>query len=78
MQIFISREDIDIKAATVSSNNNLHNLICRICLKWRLLENIHQLNNKEWCLLGCTQRNIPEDTILYSHRRENLKSYTVK
>jgi hypothetical protein len=22
-----------------------------------------------------TQRNIPEDTILHSHRRENLKSY---
>jgi hypothetical protein len=22
------------------------------------------------------QRNIPEDTILHSHRRENLKSYT--
>jgi hypothetical protein len=24
-----------------------------------------------------TQRNIPEDTILHSHRRENLKSYIV-
>jgi hypothetical protein len=24
-----------------------------------------------------TRRNIPEDTILHSHRRENLKSYTV-
>jgi hypothetical protein len=23
-----------------------------------------------------TRRNIPEDTILHSHRRENLKSYT--
>jgi hypothetical protein len=23
-----------------------------------------------------TQRNIPEDAILHSHRRENLKSYT--
>jgi hypothetical protein len=22
-----------------------------------------------------TRRNIPEDTILHSHRRENLKSY---
>jgi hypothetical protein len=32
-------------------------------------------------MLGCvalvrtTRRNIPEDTILRSHRRENLKSY---
>jgi hypothetical protein len=24
-----------------------------------------------------TRRNNPEDTILHSHRRENLKSYTV-
>jgi hypothetical protein len=24
-----------------------------------------------------TRRNIPEDIILHSHRRENLKSYTV-
>jgi hypothetical protein len=25
---------------------------------------------------SATRRNIPEDTILHSHRRENLKSYT--
>jgi hypothetical protein len=25
-----------------------------------------------------TQRNIPEDAILHSHRRENLKSYEKK
>jgi hypothetical protein len=25
-------------------------------------------------LTGATQRNIPEDDILHSHRRENLKS----
>jgi hypothetical protein len=27
-------------------------------------------------LTTATWRNIPEDTILHSHRRENLKSYT--
>jgi hypothetical protein len=27
-------------------------------------------------LKRATWRNIPEDTILHSHRRENLKSYT--
>jgi hypothetical protein len=27
-------------------------------------------------LTRATWRNIPEDTILHSHRRENLKSYT--
>jgi hypothetical protein len=27
--------------------------------------------------LGTTRRNNPEDTILHSHRRENLKSYKV-
>jgi hypothetical protein len=26
-------------------------------------------------LIRATRRNIPEDTILHSHRRENLKSY---
>jgi hypothetical protein len=28
-------------------------------------------------LRRATRRKIPEDTILHSHRRENLKSYTV-
>jgi hypothetical protein len=28
-------------------------------------------------LTGATRRNNPEDTILHSHRRENLKSYNV-
>jgi hypothetical protein len=28
-------------------------------------------------LTRATRRNIPEDAILHSHRRENLKSYTV-
>jgi hypothetical protein len=33
---------------------------------------------EEWCLLTrATQRNNPEDTILHSHRRENLKFYTI-
>jgi hypothetical protein len=29
-------------------------------------------------LTGATRRNIPENAILHSHRRENLKSYTFK
>jgi hypothetical protein len=29
-------------------------------------------------LTSATQRNIPEDTILHSHRRENHKSYNMK
>jgi hypothetical protein len=29
-------------------------------------------------LTRATQRNIPEDAILHSHRRENLKSYKQK
>jgi hypothetical protein len=28
-------------------------------------------------IIRVTQRNIPEDTIIQSHRRENFKSYTV-
>jgi hypothetical protein len=31
---------------------------------------------EEWCLLGCYAMWLfPEDTILHSHRSENLKSY---
>jgi hypothetical protein len=29
-------------------------------------------------LKRATRRNIPEDTVLHSHRRENLKSYTLR
>jgi hypothetical protein len=29
-------------------------------------------------LTTATRRNIPEDAILHSHRRENLKSFNVK
>jgi hypothetical protein len=29
-------------------------------------------------LTRAKRRNIPEDTILHSHRRENLKSYNIK
>jgi hypothetical protein len=29
-------------------------------------------------LTRATRRNIPEDTILHSHRRENLKSYRME
>jgi hypothetical protein len=28
-------------------------------------------------LTRATRRNVPEDAILHSHRRENLKSYTI-
>jgi hypothetical protein len=35
-------------------------------------------NGVFWVLTRATRRNNPEDTILHSHRRENLKSYTEK
>jgi hypothetical protein len=33
-------------------------------------------NGVFWVLTRATRRNNPEDTILHSHRRENLKSYS--
>jgi hypothetical protein len=46
----------------------LHKIYCDV-FDWRpsLLGN--------WVLTRATRRNNPEDTILHSHRRENLKSY---
>jgi hypothetical protein len=34
-------------------------------------------SSEGWSLTRATQRNIPEDGILHSHRRENLKSYSL-
>jgi hypothetical protein len=33
------------------------------------------ISSETLLLTGATRRNIPEDTILHSYRRENLKSY---
>jgi hypothetical protein len=35
-------------------------------------------SSKTSILTRATPRNIPEDAIFHSHRRENLKSYTVR
>jgi hypothetical protein len=35
------------------------------------------ISSKTLALTGAKRRNIPEDTILHSHRRGNLKSYTI-
>jgi hypothetical protein len=39
-------------------------------------EECRLLDLRRLALIKATQRNIPGDSILHSHRRENLKSYT--
>jgi hypothetical protein len=34
--------------------------------------------NTKWYFFAVTRRNIPEDNMLHSHRRENLKSYIIQ
>jgi hypothetical protein len=62
-------------------------LMYRLTSSSAVVINVHFLKNGVfWVVTPCgsltvltraTRRNNPEDTILHSHRRENLKSYNV-
>jgi hypothetical protein len=50
----------------------MHNFVAVLTLITYLLK-----NGVFWVLTRATRRNNPEDTILHSHRRENLRSYNI-